>query len=156
MCSGGTRFELRRPSLPPLPNDQLEYTEASYIHLKVSLSLYLFDISSNNNIILVCPVESEGNVRPVLPPRPAHQTALPVSPGDPLPGNRPVRSPHPPPQPVQPAVQHASCPASGHRRRLVPADCKELDGRRQQRRRRSSRQLLRGSFVFPPGANVSL
>ncbi|EFE31953.1 pig-Q [Trichophyton benhamiae CBS 112371] len=31
---GGTRFELRRPSLPPLPNDQLEYTEASYIHLK--------------------------------------------------------------------------------------------------------------------------
>ncbi|KAF3893948.1 N-acetylglucosaminyl transferase component [Trichophyton interdigitale] len=37
---GGTRFELRRPSLPPPPNDQLEYTETSYIHLKsVPLSL---------------------------------------------------------------------------------------------------------------------
>ncbi|KAF3490971.1 N-acetylglucosaminyl transferase component Gpi1 [Arthroderma uncinatum] len=37
---GGTRFELRKPTLPKPPNDKLEYTETSYIHLKsIPLSL---------------------------------------------------------------------------------------------------------------------
>ncbi|KAK2873726.1 hypothetical protein FQN49_002124 [Arthroderma sp. PD_2] len=37
---GGTRFELRKPALPKPPNDKLEYTETSYIHLKsIPLSL---------------------------------------------------------------------------------------------------------------------
>ena len=104
---GGIRFELREEydkslnDVPPSP--------VSYIHLEVSYfspSYRVWKLPTNKKS--VHPTATPRNVRSILPTRPPASETLPLPTCDLLPRHRSFRTPDPPAQPVQHAVQHVA------------------------------------------------
>ena len=115
---GGIRFELR-DEVDKNSTDAGSST-VSYIHLEVCSTHY----SCQGRILTVSIVNStfaSRNVRPILPARPPASQTLSRTPRDVLPRHRPLRASDPPSQPVQHAIQYASCATSGHVRGMGDA-----------------------------------
>lgn len=116
---GGIRFELREE-----PNKNSSGAESSalvsYIHLEVCVPTRI-SVTRHLTMNLVYTTSATRNVRSILSTRPSPSKTLPRPSCHLLSHDRPLCSTYPPAQPLQHAVQYASCPSSWHGRGLVIA-----------------------------------
>jgi hypothetical protein len=121
---GGIHFELREEHDKSSSADS---PSVPYIHLEVCFpSNHPFrtkpSLHHKHKQLTKLPVNTTNpscHVRPILPTGPPSPKTLPLAPRHLLPRNWPFRAPHPPPQPLQHAIQYASCLSGRNGRGVV-------------------------------------